>query len=165
MYNKGEFVVKATNGICEIVDITTMNLSGENKAYYVLVPIEEKGAKVFVPVDTAENKMRPVMKKEEAWKLIKELNSVEEALIENEKDREKFYKEAISSCDPTCLVSILKELYFRRKKRLEDGKKTTIVDERYFKLAEKQLYSELAFALGVQKSDINQMIEKTLKLV
>ena len=45
------------------------------------------------------------------------------------------------------------------------GKKTTIVDERYFKLAEKQLYSELAFALGVQKSGINQMIEKTLKLV
>ena len=45
------------------------------------------------------------------------------------------------------------------------GMKTTIVDERYFKLAEKQLYSELAFALGVQKSGINQMIEKTLKLV
>lgn len=165
MYNKGEFVVKATNGICEIVDITTMNLSGENKAYYVLVPIEEKGAKVFVPVDTAENKIRPAMKKEEAWKLIKELNSVEEALIENEKEREKFYKEAINSCNPKCLVSILKELYLRRKKRLEDGKKTTIVDERYFKLAENQLYSELAFALGVQKSEINQVIEKTLKLV
>ena len=60
------------------------------------------------------------------------------------------------------MVSILKELYFRRKKRLEDGKKITIVDERYFKLAENQLYSELAFALGVQKSDINQIIEENI---
>ena len=43
-----------------------------------------------------------------------------------------------------------------------DGKKITIVDERYFKLAENQLYSELAFALGVQKSDINQIIEENI---
>ena len=162
MYNKGEFVVKATNGICEIVDVTTMNLSGENKEYYVLVPIGEKASKVFVPVATAENKIRPAMKKEDAWKFIKEINTVEEVLIENEKEREKLYKEAINSCNPKCLVSILKELYLRRKKRLEDGRKLTNIDERYFKMAENQLYSELAFALGVHKSEIDQIIEENV---
>ena len=97
MYNKGEFVVKATNGICEIVDVTTMNLSGENKEYYVLVSISEKASKVFVPVATAENKIRPAMKKEDAWKFIKEMSTVEEVLIENEKEREKLYKEAAAA--------------------------------------------------------------------
>ena len=45
---------------------------------------------------------------------------------------------------------------------LEDNKKVTAVDERYFKLAENQLYGELAFALGVQKSEINQIIEQNI---
>ena len=36
------------------------------------------------------------------------------------------------------------------------------VDERYFKLAENQLYSELAFALGVEKSELNEIIEQNI---
>ena len=57
----------------------------------------------------------------------------------------------------------MKTLYIRRKKRFEDGKKGTAVDDRYFKLAEKHLYSELAFALGVQKSEIGQIIEENVE--
>ncbi len=82
--------------------------------------------------------------------------------MENEKEREKLYKEAIHSRDPKRLISIMKTLYIRRQKRLEEGKKTTAVDERYFKLAENQLYSELAFALGVEKSELNEIIEQNI---
>lgn len=162
MYNKGEFVVKAVHGICEIIEIATMNLSGEDKVYYVLIPINEKTTKVFVPVDTAEQKIRPVMKKDDAWNLIKEINKIKEVLVENEREREKIYKDAMNSCDPQRLVSILKELYLRRKKRLEDGRKLTNIDERYFKMAENQLYSELTFALGVHKSEIDQILEENI---
>lgn len=162
MYNKGDFVVKAVNGICEIIEIAAMNLSGEEKVYYVLIPMNEKTTKVFVPADTAEQKIRPVMKKEDAWNLIKEINTIKEVLVENEREREKIYKEAINSCDPQRLVSILKGLYFRRKKRLEDGRKITTVDERYFKLAENLLYNELAFALGVHKSEIEKILEENI---
>ena len=45
MFEKGNFVVNTNNGICEISDIVTMNTTGEEKEYYVLVPIEEKTAK------------------------------------------------------------------------------------------------------------------------
>ena len=102
------------------------------------------------------------MKKDDAWNLIKEINKIKEVLVENEREREKIYKEAMNSCDPQRLVSILKELYFRRKKRLEDGRKITTIDERYFKLAENQLYSELAFALGVHKSEIEKILEENI---
>jgi len=163
MFEKGSFVVNANNGICEISDIVTMNTTGEEKEYYVLVPIEEKTAKVFLPVDIAEKRIRPVMKEAEAWKLIREIKAVDEALVENEKEREKIYKEAISSRDPKRLISIMKTLYIRRQKRLDEGKKTTAVDERYFKLAEHHLYSELAFSLGVQKSEVNQIIENSIE--
>lgn len=163
MFEKGSFVVNANNGICEINDIVTMDMSGEKKDYYVLVPIEEKTAKVFLPVDIAEKRIRSVMNEEEAWQLIKSIKSVDEAYVENEKEREKIYKEAISSRDPKRLISIIKTLYVRKQERLEAGKKNTAVDERYFKLAENHLHSELAFSLGVNKTEVNEIIISNMK--
>ena len=127
------------------------------------IPVEESTAKVFLPVDIAEKRIRPAMNSDDAWRLIKEIKAVDETLVENEKEREKLYKEAINSRDPKQLISIMKTLYIRRQKRLEEGKKTTAVDERYFKLAENQLYSELAFALGVEKSELNEIIEQNVR--
>ena len=103
------------------------------------------------------------MTKDEAWKLIHEIPAVDEALVENEKEREKVYKEAINSRDPKRLISIIKLLYIRRQKRLEEGKKSTAVDDRYIKLAENQLHGEQAFLLGVHKENVGQMIESTIE--
>ena len=118
---------------------------------------------VVMPVDIAEKRIRLAMNMDDAWRLIKEIKAVDEALVENEKEREKLYKEAINSRDPKQLISIMKTLYIRRQKRLEEGKKTTAVDDRYFRLAENQLYSELAFALNVQKSELHQIIEQNIE--
>lgn len=163
MFEKGNYIVNSNNGVCEIRDIVTMNMGSGDKEYYVLIPIEESTAKVFIPVDIAEKRIRPAMNTDDAWRLIKEIKSVDEAMVENEKEREKLYKEAINSRDPKQLISIMKTLYIRRQKRLEEGKKITAVDERYFKLAENQLYSELAFALKVEKSELNQIIEQNIE--
>ena len=64
MFEKGDFVVNTNNGICEISDIVTMNMSGVEKEYYILIPIEEKTAKVYLPVDIAEKRIRLTMKKD-----------------------------------------------------------------------------------------------------
>ena len=37
------------------------------------------------------------------------------------------------------------------------------MDVRYFKLAENHLHGELAFALGVQKSEVGQIIESNIE--
>lgn len=158
MFKKGSFVVNANNGICEITDIIMMDVAGQEKEYYVLVPVNEKTAKVFLPVEIAEKRIRMVMSKDEAWDFIKTIKLVEEIYVENEKEREKIYKEAINSCDPKRLIGIIKTLYIRRLERLEAGKKNTAVDERYFRLAENHLHSELAFSLGVSKTEVSQII-------
>ena len=58
MFKKGDFVVNTNNGICEIKDIVTMNMSGTDKEYYLLVPINEQTAKVYVPIDLATQRIR-----------------------------------------------------------------------------------------------------------
>ncbi|MBQ3559286.1 MAG: CarD family transcriptional regulator [Agathobacter sp.] len=163
MFKKGDFVVNTNNGICEINDIITMNMSGIDKEYYLLVPIAEQTAKVYIPVDMASQRIRLAMSKKDALELIESIKDIDEAYIENEKEREKTYKEALNSRDPKRLVGIIKTLYLRKQERVEAGKKNTAVDERYFKLAENHLHSELAFALQVNKEKVQEMILDTIQ--
>ncbi len=135
----------------------------KNRLYYLLVPLDNKNSRLYVPIDTAENSLRRALSEEEAWEVIEKIPEVEAAWIANDKLREQTYKEAIHSCNPTALVSIIKNLYIRKKQRSEQGKKSTATDERYFKLAEDNLYAELAFALGKEKNQMRQIIAETIE--
>ena len=53
MFEKGEYIVYGHNGICEVEDITHLNLSGvdKGKLYYVLAPLNKKESRIYYPVD------------------------------------------------------------------------------------------------------------------
>lgn len=166
VYEIGDYVIKANNGVCRIEDILHLDLPNADKdrLYYLLIPIENKNAKLYVPTDAGEDTLRRALNEEQAWEVIRKIPEVEAAWITNDKLREQAYKEAIHSCNPTALISIIKNLYLRRKQRTEQGKKNTATDDRYFKLAEDNLYSELAFALGKGKAEMRQLIADTIRL-
>ena len=83
--------------------------------------------------------------------------------IPNDKQREATYKEAMRTCDYRAWVSIVKTLYVRREERISQGKKITALDERYMKVAENELYSELSLSLGVPKEDMERYIKRNLQ--
>ena len=165
MYENGDYVIKANNGVCRVEDTLHPDLPNvdKNRLYYLLVPLDNKNSRLYVPIDTAENSLRRALSEEEAWEVIEKIPEVEAAWIANDKLREQTYKEAIHSCNPTALVSIIKNIYIRKKQRSEQGKKSTATDERYFKLAEDNLYAELAFALGKEKNQMRQIIAETIE--
>ena len=160
MFCVGDYVVHRNSGICKIKEIAPLDLGNgiRNQEYYFLIPINERGSEIFSPAEDTNQNLRPVMSEEEAWKLINEIPSIEDDNIENDKLREAHYKEAIRSCDCKELVKIIKTLYQRRSKRIAEGKKSTASEERYFKMAEENLYSELAFAIGKEKSEMQELI-------
>ena len=160
MYKKGSYIIKNLNGVCKVEDIVRLEGAGmdKNKKYYYLRPVNEHSGKLYVSVDNAENLTRRVMTEEEVWQLIDQIPEIEEIWIDNEKQRELRYKEAIKSRDPRMLVGIIKMLYLRRKKRMEQGKKSTSTDEKYFKMAEDILYSEIGFVLGKEKKEVGELI-------
>ena len=45
MFKIGDYVVNSKNGVCKIEDIPKMNISGNNKEYYLLIPQGERNAK------------------------------------------------------------------------------------------------------------------------
>lgn len=164
MFHIDEFVIHPTGGICRVADIGPLAISGadKDKKYYFLVPLRERGGKVFVPVTTADDTIRKVMTDSQAWELIDAIPNIEEAVIESDKVREARYKEAIKSLDCRELVKILKNLYTRKKKRISEGKKNTATDEKYFKLAQESLFSELAFATGKEKNEVFSIIQEKI---
>jgi len=165
MYQIGDYVVKMGKGVCKIEDIGHLDMMDvdKNRLYYMLVPIADKGEKLYVPVDNDKSGLRRAMNSDEAWAIINQIPEIEEVAIPNEKLREQSYKEAIASGKPEELVRIIKHTYRRKQKRTEQGKKTTATDERYFKLAEEKLYGELAFALGKEKTDMRKLIVEAIK--
>ena len=163
MYLIGEYVIHNSGGICQIKEIMKMNLTGTQKEYYLLIPLGEKGSKIYTPVGSENGTVRTVITKEQAWKLIDEMKSIDELWIENDKEREMKYREAIKSCEPRELVKIIKALYSRKQRRLAEGKKNTVTDEKYFKRAEDNLYSELAFALNEKKENMRELIKEHME--
>ena len=126
MFEIGDFVIKANNGICRVDDIGHLDISTVNKERLYKIP-----------------------KIAEAW-------------ITDDNQREQKYKEAIQSCDPEKLMSIIKNMYARMQKRTAQGKKSTSVDEHFFKIAENNLYTELAFAIGKNKEDMQHIITEKI---
>ncbi|MDO4961698.1 MAG: CarD family transcriptional regulator [Eubacteriales bacterium] len=164
MYSKGDYVVKANTGICMVEGTVMKRLteSSDEKEYYCLAPLADSRSKVFVSVASEKSNLRMAMTESEAWKLIHDIPSIEVKWIESDKYREQEYKNAMRSNDPRDLVSIIKNLYIRNKEREEKGKKVTAIDDRYFKMAENALYSEIAHALKRDKDDMKQLIVDTI---
>lgn len=165
MFSIGQYVICGNKGVCTVEDITTLDISGVDKAkkYYILKPVYVTASTVYVPVDSAATSMRPVLTKEEAEALIKTIPQLSTLDIKNEKLIEQDYKTCMKSNCCSEWVRLIKTIYLRRQKRLEAGRKETAVDGKYFRIAEDNLYGELAVALKMERSAVCNYITEQLQ--
>lgn len=165
MFDIGEYIIYGNHGVCEVKEIgkkTISSMIGE-KLYYTLAPVYVKGSTIYSPVDNGKVAIRPVLTKDEAEELIDDMPEI--GLIDNvdEKKRETLYKDTIRSCDCRELISMIKTLYQRRKERIEDGKKFTAIDERYFNQAKGCLYGEIAIALDMNMEEVEDYMSNKIE--
>lgn len=161
MFAIGEMVVHVSDGICTVADIGTLDMAhiSKERKYYTLIPFYDKASKLFIPVDAAGS-LREAMDEKAVIRLLEQLPDIEPIEILDEKRRELEYKAAIRSGDCSRIIQIIKTIYLRQEKRIEDGKKITEVDERYFRMAEDKLYGEIALAMNMEKSEVLDFIKK-----
>lgn len=166
MFNIGDTVV-TSNGVCQIEKIgplSGMGKSAAGKEYYTLQPYFDNGGKIYIPVSGQDEAMRFALSKEEVNELVKEIKDLDQINISDEKQREAEYKSAVNSKDPRRLIRIIKTMYFRRKQRVESGKKSTAIDERYFRIAETRLYDEMALALDLGRDEVKEYVRNKIEL-
>ncbi len=164
MFTVNDYIIYGNHGVCRVEKIGTVSLPmvDKDKLYYTLSPVYKNDAVVYAPVENPKSVIRPVITKEEADHLIEEIPGLQSVWIANEKEREAQYKAALKTCDCRELIRIIKTLYVRKMDRLRDGKKVTVVDERYFRQAEDQLYGELAFVMNMERSQMGDYLSERI---
>lgn len=165
MFKKGEYVVSGNRGVCVVEDITTLDISGvdREREYYILKPVYVAGSTVYVPVDTADSTLRRVLSREEADRLIQEIPEIPLITISNDKLLEQEYRGCMRTNDCTEWIRIIKTIYLRKQKRLEAGRKVTAVDAKYYRLAEDNLYGELAVSLQMSRCEVESYITREIE--
>lgn len=165
MFCIDEYVIYGNNGVCRVNDICKMSSDQNAKEYYCLIPVNDKDGRIYTPVDNDKVVMRKILTKSEAMELIDTIPEIEQMWIQDDKQREANYKQAIHTCDCRELIRIIKTMYMRRQERLARGMKSTVVDERYLREAEDNLYGELSIAIGKEKSDMESFIAERIELL
>ena len=165
MFEKGQLIMCGGHGVCRVVSITDNPVDRRDKVrkYYVLEPLFEKASTIYTPVDNDKVIMRRVMTKEEAEELTKRVTEIDTVWIQEEKNREQMYKEAIRTYDCRSLVQVIKTLYIRKQNRIQEGKKVLSSDEQYLRKAEELLYSEMSVALSIPREEVETYIKDVVR--
>lgn len=167
MFQTGDYIIYGTKGVCQVRDVGPIDFSGatKGKLYYTLTPCYMEGSTVYAPVEAKGIMMRPIMSRKEALALIDTIPETSELWIKDEKSRESVYRETIKGCDSHELIRIIKTIWGRRRSRMAEGKKITVADDKYFRMAEDNLYGELAYSLGLDRDAVKEFITERLQKV
>lgn len=162
MFQKNDYVIYGSNGVCWIKEIGPLDIPGISKdqIYYTLVPYYTKDSQIFTPVNSTKVVMRSLIHKDTIMQLLDEIPDLEPLWVKDEKQRESQYKETLRKCDCRELIRIIKTIYQRMQNRIAEGKKITASDEKYFHLAEDRLYGEFAIILGIEKDQVRDFISE-----
>lgn len=163
MFEKGEYIIYGSNGVCEVQDYMSAAGEADNRTYYVLAPMRSRGSTIFSPVDNQKVLMRKVMTKEEARALLKGIPEYENMVIQESRTQEQQYREILQSGNSMDSLRLIMALYARKKKREAAGRRITAVDEKYLFLAKDCLLNELSIALNMDVDDVDKLLADRIK--
>ena len=155
-FKKGEKVIYSVNGVCEITDITEKVFGKTVMRYYVLKPISNNEATLFVPVNN-ENLVRKMKRLMTQSQLDKVLNDISEKEVEwnsNEVIRKEEFRNTISFGNISEILILLKSIWLHRRTQNSKGRKLHISDEMYLREAEKIIKEEISTVIGVEQDDV-----------
>ncbi len=160
MLNIGECVIYGSHGLCSVRDILVPSFieRGKEKEYYQMISAVDTGSILYVPVDGADEKVREVLSADEAEDLIDEIEFTPELELPEGKKAEPAITEVIRRNVAEEMMSLVKSLRKIKAVRESEGKKFASLNEKYLNIAEKLLYTELAFSLKSEKEDIKERV-------
>ncbi len=165
MYRKGDYVNYSTQGICEIEDIQLIKFNSDSLArkYYILKPIHQKNACIYVPVDNQNliDHMRPVLSSDEIDKVILSTKNHKIPWTKDRKQRTSEFQAILSRRDEKELLQLASCLYWKSK---NDAKGLCSSDSQILKKAETIIAQEFSFSLNINPQDIGTYIRQKLNI-
>ncbi len=163
MFAIGDNVVYGSNGVCKIMNVGPLSFGGaKDRLYYTMKPRYIKRSEIFSPTENNTMVMRKVMTKAEVDDFIRSIPDIKPLEIIEEKKRDQEYKQAVMTCDPATIISLMKTIRQRMEERIAEGKKVTASDSKYYHIAEDSLYGEFAISLDIEKDAVKDYIVSML---
>lgn len=163
-FEKGEKVLYSINGVCEITDITERFFGKTVMRYYVLKPISNNEATLFVPVNN-ENLVRKMKRLMTQPQLDEVLNAVSSKDVEwnsNEAVRKEEFRNTISFGNVSEILILLKSIWIHGRMQNSKGRKLHISDEMYLREAEKIIKEEISTVIGVEQDEVIPYIKNKI---
>lgn len=164
MLNIGECVIYGSHGLCQVREVLVPSFleRGKEKQYYMMISAVDAGSVLYVPVEGAEDKVREVIGADYAEDLIDDIEEVEEIELPEGKKAEPAILEIVKRNVVDEMMGLVKSLRKIKATREAEGKRFATLNERYLNMAEKLLYTELAYSLETDKDNIKRRVLEML---
>ncbi len=166
MFNKDDLVINKKGQVCKIIDILfDYNVGMGKNDYYVLVPyssLDNQVTKYFIPADRV-GIIRAILTKKEILKLIDSIPTIEEIWITNPKIRKAKFRELYDKGGPTDTFRLIKSIESKKVELEKNNKVLSFTDENFLREIKNNIFQEMAIALKMDVSEIENFIKKRLK--
>lgn len=159
-----EYVNYGCQGICKIEDLRFMKFGSVGHDYFVLKPVHQENASIFVPADNQNllARMRPILAPEEIDQIIASVKDQDMLWISDRKARAAQFQAVLSRRDERELLLLVSCLYLKSQ---ENPKGLSSTDAQILQQAEHIIEQEFSFALQISPQDIGSYIRKRLGIV
>ena len=160
MFKINDSVIHCREGLSTIVAMNNMN----GKDYFLVSVNRNSGETIYVPVETANNIIRPLLNKKDADDLLLFIKKIKKDFNSNTKQRRDAYKKKLSSGDVKEIAYLYRQLYFYEKIGGENNTEIKLgpVDIDMLEYAQNMLLDEFALTYEVARSEIKEFVEKRI---
>ena len=160
MFKINDSVIHCREGLSTIVSMNNMN----GRDYFLVSVDRNSGETIYVPVETAESIIRPLMDKKEADELLKYIKKIKKEFNVNTKQRRDAYKKMLSSGKVKEIAYLYRQLYFYEQIGGENNTEIKLgpVDIDMLSYAENMLMDELSITYGVARGEVKDFVQKRI---
>lgn len=164
MFHINDWIVYGTSGVYCVVDtdLPDPTDSSSSRRYYELQSAKQK-CRTYVPMDSGV-RMRPVLTKEEAEKLIRRIPELDAPLCtEHGKNAaEKYYRDLLQHGDCATITGVVHKLAERRRSLIQSGRHMSFTEEKFLRRGRELLDSEFSISLGIPQDKVASFIRQAL---
>ncbi len=165
MFKIGEAVVYSASGVCKIEDITTKNFGSFQCSYYVLSPVIQSSATVFVPIQNKAltQKMHPVLSRDVFLDIFSSVNGKSSDSMQGEQERREHFLKILDSGDRKALILMVLELLALKESQFLNKKRLHIADQKLLDSAGALLFGEIGYVFDLSPDAAKDFLLSSIK--
>lgn len=160
-YLKDEYVAYGSSGVCQVMcqEIRSFDGGEHEESYYKLRPVDGSHSTYYVPVDRADERLRPLLTKEQIYTLIDEMAlGKEQEWCNDSRERRGIFHAILHSDNYGEIIQMMRSLHQQQERKRSTGHKLSSADETAMHTAESRMYQEFGIVLDIKPEQVHNFI-------